>query len=242
LKTINSQISVFIIYRDIRTFGRREDLYREAREKGVIFIRYDIDTEISVNQGKTDLEINFFSPDLQQDVKIGAKMLVLSTAIRAPQDNPVAQLFKVPVNQEGFFTEAHVKLRPMDFATDGVFVCGLAHSPKPVDESIAQGIGAASRAVTRLSKKKTFGSAIVSKPIDENCDGCAFCIDTCPFTALTLLEYMKNGQVKKTVETNEVLCKGCGSCMATCPKLGIDVSGFTTDQINAQIEAALEIV
>ena len=242
LKTLNSKMFVFILYRDIRTFGRREELYREAREKGVIFIRYDVDNEININPGKTGLKINFISHDLQQGVKINANMLVLSTAMRAPQENPIAQLFKLPINKEGFFIEAHVKLRPMDFSAAGIFVCGLAHSPKPIDESIAQGLGAASRAVTLLSKKKAFGSAIVSKPVDENCDGCAFCIDTCPFKALTLLEYMRNGEVKKTVETNEALCEGCGSCMATCPKLGIFVSGFTIDQLNAQVEAALEIV
>lgn len=242
LKTLNPDMNIFILYRDIRTFGRWEERYREAREIGIIFIRYDLDKEITVDSRQNGLEINFICADLQQGTKINSDLLILSTAMLAPLENPIAQLFKLPVNEDGFFVEAHVKLRPMDFATDGVFVCGLAHSPKPMDESISQGLGAASRAVTLLSKEKAFGSAIISKPIDENCDGCAFCIDPCPYNALTLLEYMKGGDVKKTVETNDVICKGCGSCMATCPKQGIFVSGFTMDQLNAQVVAALEQV
>ena len=239
LKTLKPEMDVFILYRDIRTYGRREGLYREAREKGIIFIRYDADNDISVDSDQKTIKINIVGGDLQRDVRIDSDLLVLATAVLPPQENPVSQLFKLPVNEDGFFTEAHVKLRPMDFATDGVFVCGLAHSPKPIEESIAQGLGAASRAVTLLSKERIFGSAIVSKPVDENCDGCAFCIDTCPFKAITLLEYMKKGDVKKTVETNEAICKGCGSCMATCPKQGIFVSGFTIDQLSAQVEAAM---
>ena len=143
------------------------------------------------------------------------------------------------MNAEGFFTEAHAKIKPVEASTEGIYMAGLCHYPKPLQESVAEALACASRANTVLSKDFLQLESIISNPIDENCDGCAFCVDTCPFQAITLLEYMKEGGVKKTVEVSEVSCKGCGSCMATCPKRGIVVAGFTLDQIGAQVEAAL---
>jgi len=120
-------------------------------------------------------------------------------------------------------------------------MAGLCHYPKPIEESMAESLACASRAMTILSKESLELESITSHPIDENCDGCAFCVDACPFHAISLLEYARDGSVKKTVEVNQVLCKGCGSCMATCPKQGIYVAGFTLEQLGAQVDAALGI-
>jgi heterodisulfide reductase subunit A len=128
----------------------------------------------------------------------------------------------------------------VDFATDGVFLCGLAHAPKTLDETIAQATAAASRATTILAKDELPLESAISEVIDANCDGCAYCIDPCPYHALTLIEYMASGAIKKTVETNEALCKGCGVCQATCPKRGIFVRHYKLDQIEAVVQAALE--
>jgi heterodisulfide reductase subunit A len=157
----------------------------------------------------------------------------LATAIVPPKENPVAKLFKVPVNNDGFFVEAHVKLRPIDFATDGVFVCGLAHSPKPIDESIAHGLGAAARSVTLLSQKEMFGNAIVAFISPESCVGCQGCLKVCPYEAIRYVED------RKICEINEVICKGCGACAATCPSASAQLKRFTSRQIYVQIEKAL---
>ncbi len=190
------------------------------------------------------LEVKVADPVMKKPVFINPGLLVLSAGIVADEENnkTVAQFLKVPLNQDNFFLEAHMKLRPIDFATEGVFLCGLAHSPKAIDESITQALGAAARVSTILSKEKIDLEANISFIVDEYCDGCAYCIDPCPYNALKLIEYMKDGAVKKTVEVNESICKGCGVCMATCPKKGIYVKGFKLEQILAQIEAALQPV
>lgn len=233
LKELKPEMNVFIIYRDIRTYGLREDLYRKAREKGVVFIRYNFDKELNVTRDNNDLQVRFTGYVLQREMEIRPDMLVLASAIVPPQENPISKLFKVPLNADGFFVEAHVKLRPMDFSTDGVFVCGLAHSPKPVEEAIAQGLGAASRAATLLSKDKVFGNAIVSH-IDENvCRGCQDCIEACPFQAINYLED------RMICEVNSVVCKGCGACSVACPTGAASVYHFTEDELLTMVEAAL---
>jgi heterodisulfide reductase subunit A len=233
LKELNPEMDVFIVYRDMRTYGLREDLYREARAKGVIFVRYDFSKELKVARDEKDLLVQFTGHVLQREIEIRPDLLVLATAIVPPEESHVARLFKVPVNEDGFFVEAHVKLRPIDFATDGVFVCGLAHSPKPIDESIAHGLGAASRAVTLLSKGKIFGSAIVAQIEPERCVGCQGCLDVCPFGAINYFEDRHICQV------NEALCKGCGGCAATCPSGSVQLMGFRPQQLHAQIDQAL---
>ena len=233
LKELNPEMDIFVVYRDLRTYGLREDLYREARAKGVTFIRYDFDKELNVTREGDDLRVRFTSYVLHREIEIRPDLLVLAAAMVPPQENPVAQLFKVPVNDDGFFVEAHVKLRPMDFATDGVYVCGLAHSPKPIDEAIAQGLGAAARAATVLSKEKIFGSAIVAHIEPESCVGCQGCLDVCPFGAIS---YMEDHHI---CQVNEALCKGCGACAATCPSASVELMGFRPRQLYAQIDQAL---
>jgi heterodisulfide reductase subunit A len=217
----------------MRSYGLREDLYREARDRGVIFIRYDFDRELKVAKDGQDLQVRFTSYVLGREVEIRPDLLVLATAVVPAKENSVAQLFKVPVNDDGFFVEAHVKLRPSDFATDGVFVCGLAHSPKPIDESIAHGLGAASRAVTVLSQKRMFGNAIVAQIIPESCVGCQGCLAVCPYEAILYLED------EKICEVNPAICKGCGACAATCPSASAQLGGFTSRQIYSQIKKAM---
>jgi heterodisulfide reductase subunit A len=233
LKEINPEMDVFIIYRDMRTYGLREDIYREARAKGVIFIRYDDRKELKTTRDQKDLQVLFTGYVLNREMEIRPDLLVLATAIVTPKENPVAKLFKVPVNNDGFFVEAHVKLRPIDFATDGVFVCGLAHSPKPIDESIAHGLGASARSVTLLSQKTMFGNAITAWIDSETCVGCQGCLNVCPYEAIQYLED------RKICEINEVICKGCGACAATCPSASAQLKRFTSRQIYVQIEKAL---
>jgi heterodisulfide reductase subunit A len=188
------------------------------------------------------LEVSVFDQTLGMPLMIPADLVVLSAGIHPHEGNrQIAQLLKVPLNNEGFFLEAHMKLRPVDFMTDGVFLCGLAHSPKTIEESILQAQAAAARAATILARDSIEMEGNISQVLDASCDGCAYCVDTCPFQAITLLEYMWQGGVKKVVEANETICKGCGCCQATCPKNGILIRGFTLEQIRAQIHAALGV-
>jgi heterodisulfide reductase subunit A len=235
LKEINPDMDVFIVYRDMRTFGLFEDLYREARAKGIFFIHYDEHKELKVAKDQNDLQVLFTSRVLNREMEIRPDLLILATAIVPPKENSISNLFKVPVNNDGFFAEAHVKLRPIDFATDGVFLCGLAHSPKPMDDSIAQGLGAAARAVTLLSQKEMYGNAIVAFINPESCVGCEGCLKVCPYEAIRYLED------KEICEVNEVICKGCGACAATCQSASAQLKRFTSKQIYAQIDKAMAV-
>jgi len=232
LKSLKPEMDVFVLYRDMRTYGFREGLYREARTKGVVFLRVDVDKGLTVSGNNDTLAVRCFSTMFQREIEIKTDLLVLAAAIVPPRDNPVAGLFKVPVNDDGFFVEAHVKLQPIDFATKGVFVCGLAHSPKPVDEAVAQGLGAAARAATFLSKKKVFGNAVVSSINDRLCRGCRKCQEVCPYQAISFLE-------NRTVcEVNPAICTGCGSCAAACPTGAASVFHFDDEKVLTMVEAA----
>jgi len=213
LKDVNPQMKVFVLYRDMRPYGLREDLYREARSAGIRFIRYNSDKEVDVTNGAEGLKVSFSDRVLQRMMDIRADLLVLASAVVPPAENPLAQLYKVPVNADGFFAEAHVKLRPVDFATDGVFVCGLAHAPKPIDESITQAQAAVSRAVTLLSKKAFLTSGIIAETNPLNCSSCGVCISVCPYSAPGFIE---QGPFTGKAQINPVLCKGCGLCVASC--------------------------
>lgn len=242
LKEISPETNIYVLYRDIRTYGFKEKYYTEARKKNVAFVRYEKDQKPQVTQNGDGLQVEVFDQTLKLPIEISADIVVLSAGIVADQGNEkIAQFLKVPLNQDKFFLEAHMKLRPVDFATDGVYLCGLAHSAKAVDESIIQAQAAASRAATVLSKEKIELEATISHVLDDFCDGCAYCVEPCPYQAITLIEYMTEGSVKKTVQVDETACKGCGCCMATCPKKGILVKGFTLEQLLAQVNAALGV-
>lgn len=243
IKQLSPRTHVVVLYRDLRTYGLRESAYTEARRLGVVFLRHADGQEPVVRGHNDTLMITVPDPQRDHEVAIEAGLVVLSVATVPHEENKaLAQILKVPLNSEGFFLEAHLKLRPVDFATDGVFVAGLAHSAKAVDESIVQASAAAARAAGILSRDAIELEATLSQVDPEKCDGCAYCVDTCPFKAITLIEYAHNGGVRKMVQVNESLCKGCGTCQATCPKQGIFVRGFTPDQIAAQVGAALEPV
>ena len=232
LKELNPEMDIFILYRDIRTYGLREDLYREAREKGIQFMRYDFDKELTVDRDKEDIRIRFTDTTIRRKMEIRPDLLVLATAMVPQKENPLAQMFKITLNDDGFFVEAHVKLRPVDCATDGVFICGLAHAPKPVDESIAQAQAAATRAVTLLAKETIHVSGTIAQVSPVFCSSCGVCIDICPYSAPSFVE---EGPFAGRAGINPVLCKGCGLCVASCRSGAINLKGFGTDQIMAMI-------
>jgi heterodisulfide reductase subunit A len=204
-------------------------LYTQARKKGVVFIRYDLESKPRVrSRGDEALDVEAFDPVLQRPIRLKADLLILATAIVPPDNGPIAGFFKLPVDGDGFFLEAHAKLRPVDFATEGVFLCGLAHSPKSVDESIAQALAAAGRAAGYLAAGKVFVSGLIAEIRQAACSRCGVCIDICPFGAPTLSE---NG----SMEINPVLCKGCGLCVASCRSGAVQLRGFEDAQIMAMI-------
>ncbi len=234
LKEMKPDMNVFILYRDMRTYGLREDLYRRARGKGISFIHYDAAKPLRVSNQESDLLVSCESRVLRRRLEVRPDLLILAAATVVDSDTSLAQLFKVPQNDDGFFAEAHVKLLPMDFATKGVFVCGLAHSPKPVDEAIAQGLGAASRAVTLLSKKTVMGNAIVSGIDKAYCRGCCMCRDVCPFQAILFHE------TEGCCEVNQAVCTGCTSCSVACPTGAASVLHFKPDEVLSMVETAFE--
>ncbi|MGD0795214.1 MAG: FAD-dependent oxidoreductase [Dehalococcoidales bacterium] len=240
IKETKPDTSVFIIQNDMRTYGFNEVYYREARDKGVRFIRLAESTLPEVQPSNGKVRISLIDNMLKSRLHIDTDMLVLSTGIVPDESNQaLAQKLKLPLTQEGFFLEAHLKLRPVDFASEGIFLCGLAHSPKTADESITQAMAAAARAATILSKPRIELQAAISNVVEENCDGCAYCVDPCPYKAISLIEYMKDGEIKKTVDADPAKCQGCGVCQATCPKQGIFIRNFKVDQLAAMVEAAL---
>ncbi len=247
IKELSPQTHVYVLYRDIRTYGFKENYYTKARQQGVVFVRYDESQkpEVSRNDASRNgkgLRVAVYDQTLGMPITISADLVVLSAGIHPHEDNKkIAQFLKVPLNSEGFFLEAHMKLRPVDFMTDGVFLCGLAHSPKTIEECILQAQAASARAASVLVQDSLELGANISQVVDESCDGCAYCVDTCPYKAITLLEYKWQGGIKKVVETADSTCKGCGCCQATCPKNGIFIRGFTLGQIEAQIHAALGV-
>jgi len=240
VKELSPETDVTILYRDIRTYGLREQYYTQARKKGVRFIRFEEKKEPEVSANRAGLEVKVLDQMLGMEVGLKPDLVVLSAGVIPRADTEeIGKLLKVSLTQDKFFLEAHMKLRPIDFATEGIYLCGLAHSPKTSDECVSQAQGAAGRAATILSKERAELEGAISEVIDENCDGCAYCVDPCPYDAITLIEYMKEGTLKKTVDSNEAKCKGCGVCMATCPKKGIFVRHFSLDQLSAMVEAAL---
>ncbi len=241
LKELRPEAQVYVLHRDIRTYGFAEEHYRLAREEGVVFIRFEQDAKPEVARRDGTLTVTVREQVLGRTLALPADAVVLSTGIVPdPAGEALARLLKVPLNQDRFFLEAHMKLRPVDFATDGIFVCGLAHSPGSIRETVAQASAAASRAATILAKDRIELDGVVSQVVDENCDGCAYCIDPCPYHALQLIEYMRGGEIKKTIDRDIALCKGCGVCQATCPKGGIVVDHFKLPQLVAMVHAAVE--
>lgn len=223
---------IYILYRDIRTYGFREVYYKQAREAGVVFVRYDRDTPPRVTADQS-LIVALDSPDLRESLSIEADNVILSTGIEAPPENKnLSDMLKVPLNADGFYVEAHLKLRPVDFATEGIFLCGLAHSPKSIDENISQARAAAARAATVLSKTHLDVSAQVSQVDQSKCISCMTCVHVCPYLA----PYC-NVDGKGQIEAAK--CMGCGICASECPARAIQLGHFQTDQFRVMINQLL---
>ncbi len=230
IKKQSPDTNVFVLYRDVRTYGFRERYYKQARQAGVVFIRYTRQQEPVVSEAG-GLKVSLTSPDFPEPLGIESDLVVLSTGIEADRVNNkrVSDMLKVPLNADGFYVEAHMKLRPVDFATEGVFLCGLAHSPKFLDESIAQARAAAGRAATILSKTQLDVSPQVSRVDQSKCISCMTCVHVCPYGA----PYC-NTDGKGQIEAAK--CMGCGICVSECPARAIQLNHFETDQFRAVIE------
>ncbi len=241
IKKVSPETDVYVLYRDMRTYGLMESFYRQARAAGVTFLRFEWERPPEVRADGA-MQIIVHDAMLDADVALEADRVVLSVAVVPREDaGEVAKLLKVPRTADGFFQEAHMKLRPVDFASDGIFLAGMAHYPKrALTESVTQALAAAGRAATVLSNPTIEIEPTISHIIEEKCDGCAYCVDPCPFKAITLVEYQtEGGQTKKRVRIDETVCKGCGTCQATCPKGAVFVWHFKLDQLRAMTMAAL---
>ena len=237
LLRMNPEAKIYVLYRDVRTYGFKEDFYTEARERGVLFMRFDTTRKPTVQNNNGSLKVVTFEPVMQRAVEITPDLLVLSAGIVPNTDNDrIAKMLKVPLNSDGYFLEAHVKLRPVDFATEGIFVAGLAHSPKFIGEAIAQAEASAARASTILANKKYYAAATVSRVDEELCVGCGLCSSLCPYEAIEIT--LKDG--KRVSSVNEALCKGCGTCVAACASGAMDQYGFTKRQIMNMISTLKE--
>ncbi len=232
LKELNPDMNIYVLNRDIRTYGEREYLYKKAREAGIMFIQFSTDAKPVVRSADQCLEIEIMDPILGRPLVLEADLLTLATAIVPYRDERLAQFFKVPLNEDGFFVEKHAKLGPSEFATDGVYLCGMAHYPKPIDESVAQAMAAVSRAVTLLSRGTVYVSGTVAGVNPAECSSCGVCVDICPYSAPSFRE---EGPFAGLAEINPVLCKGCGLCVASCRSGAIKLKGFDHDQIMAMI-------
>jgi len=238
IKQEHPETNVFVLYRDIRTYGFAEEHYNEAARLGVIFLRFDADAPPKVSAKGHDLWVEVDEAFIEQRVLIKADYLVLNAAIHPNPDNKeLAKMLKVPLNKEGYFLEAHMKLRPVDFATDGIFLCGLAHSPRLIGESVSQALAAAARVNTVLSKPFIEAEGVVSVVDEEKCIACGRCEEICEYGAPSITE-VSPGVFKSKI--NEALCKGCGSCAVACCSRAIRPKHFKTEQILTMIEACLK--
>ncbi len=241
LKEINPEADIHILYRDMRTYGFREDYYREAANKNVRFIRYDANDKPQVEAveegGQRILRVTVTHPVLGKKLVLDSDLLALAAAVVPPAtNNEISRFFKVPLNPDGFFQEAHVKLRPVDFAADGVFLCGTAHYPKHLTEAISQAYGAAGRAAIILSKDSLTASGAVCEVKESDCVSCGACISVCKYGAI---EFVETPQGKKA-RVNPVLCKGDGLCNPKCPTGAISLKHFTDEELLDQIDAQFQ--
>jgi heterodisulfide reductase subunit A-like polyferredoxin len=232
LKEQNPEVAITILFRDVRAFGFKERYYTQAREKDVVFVRYEPERRPSVEIRDSRLQVTVWEPSLGEEILLHPDLVVLSAGIEPNVDNAaLAQLVKVPLNEDGFFLEAHVKLRPLDFAADGVYLCGMAHSPRFLDETIAQAHGAAVRAVGLLAKDELEATPIAASVNSRLCAACGLCVKVCPYSAR---ELEPGGACAEVIE---VLCQGCGACVVACPNKASQQKGFEMAQVYGMLDA-----
>lgn len=245
LKELNPKINIHILYRDIRTYGFNEKYYKEARELGIVFVRYDLDSKPVVDiDAKQEmlkskgLRVTYKDHIMGMDMVMYPDRVILSSAMVPQEDaTELSQMLKIPLNEDNFFMEAHVKLRPVDFSAEGVFLAGLAHSPKGMEETISQAKAAAERATMIISSDEYIAEANIAKVDLDVCVGCGMCVSVCPYGAPEL--FWRNG--KEFAHINSALCKGCGSCAAVCPSGAMQQLGFKEEQQLAMLTEALEV-
>ena len=231
----NPDSKVSILYRDMQMYGvENEEMFRDSKAKGVRYINYDPANPPQVEPDK----VSVYHPLFGRDMDLPADLVVLSTPVVSQEGaEETSQLLRVPIDENGFFLEGHVKLKPLDFATDGIFLCGSARFPANIRETVAQGLGAASRASIPLAKGSIVVEPIISVLADEDaCRGCGLCVALCPYGALEV----KTTEKGRKVHVIDVACKGCGVCAATCYQHALSINSFTDDQIEAQLEAFLD--
>jgi heterodisulfide reductase subunit A-like polyferredoxin len=244
LKEINPEASVVVLYKDIRTYGFKERLYTEARKQGVIFVRYDDEHKPMVTAGTPEpLSIQVWDPSLDRFIEIRPDLLVLSMPVVPREDSEeMASIFKVSRDADGFFLEAHVKLRPVDFASDGIFMAGMAHYPKLIEETMIQAQAAAARAARVLSRDSLTAGGRVAVVNQDKCTGCLTCVRICPFGVPKIQPDKQGvGGVLGAAYIEAAVCQGCGSCVSECPALAIELMHYKEPQVAAKIEALMEV-
>ena len=232
IKELDETIDVHVLYQDLQTYGDEyEEYLRAAKEKGILFLRYDSEAPPVVEEDS----VKVFDQLFGRDIDLPAEMVVLSTPLVAHDDAPeLARMLKVPVDEHGFFLEAHVKLRPLDFSTDGIFLAGCAHWPADIGESVSQAAGAAAHAGIPIGNRMVTVAPIISFVDEDLCSGCGLCEESCPYGAI-----LKDPETKKA-KVIDVVCKGCGICASNCPENAIGINHFKREQLVAQISAAFE--
>lgn len=233
IKEQSPETQVLILYRDIMTYGFKEEYYTQAREAGVLFVRYELDGKPEVTIEDKAIVIQVDDPVLPGRLEIEADLLVLSTGIVPGDNEELAELFSLELTEDGFFEEIDTKFRPVDSLIDGIFVCGLANAPRCLDEEVTQAQAAAQRAATVLAKERLESGRVVSEVNVRKCTGCGLCVTACPYNARRLDEELKVAVVE------EALCQGCGVCVALCPNGAAKLKGLKEKQVFSMIEAAL---
>jgi heterodisulfide reductase subunit A-like polyferredoxin len=238
LKELNPQAQITVIYRDLRVYGSKEQLYTQAREEGVLFVRYDFELKPQVTCGD-DLTVQVYEPQLGKELTLTPDLLVLSTpVVPSPGARELVRVLKVSVDLDGFFMEAHVKLRPVDFANDGVFMAGMAHYPKLLDETIVQAQAAAARAATILSKSELSVGGVVAEVDAELCVGCLTCVRACPYDVPQIdMSLAGVGGIMGAAYINPAQCRGCGICAGECPAKAIQLAHYRDEQMESKIDA-----
>ncbi len=237
IKMLNPDCRVVVLYRDIVTYGFREEIYTEARRRGVIFMRYDEEHMPTIRSVGPQLELVAWDPSLRQEVALYPDLVALSMAVLPSEGTErLARILDVPLSGEGFFMEAHLKMRPMDFVAEGIFVCGMAHYPKFIEECIANAQATAGRALTVLTKDRFYIGGVVARVDQSKCVGCLTCVRACPF-GIPKVRYtdVGVGGIQGAAYIEPALCQGCGTCTAECPAKAIQLVAYKDEQVLAQV-------